>query len=231
MKRFQPLTPEKEATLLELRKKAIDVMRALHSQGPRRVIAHGSIARGDVDKHSDIDISILDPTPSYVTEYAFETSHHKIRIIEKKITMATPNHAIKGHILLENGTEVVFPLCSLRQRETEFYKFSGFLMLNEIQAKDGLIRVCGVNKRLLMIKPTSTGYWEESILGKEHETARKLRVSVEVVRERVRVLSQRDKVGRTGQFISLNIPPDSHFETMLKQLQDRNPAVRRRLRY
>jgi predicted nucleotidyltransferase len=230
VKRFVSLTSEKKRILLQLRSKAFHVISAIQTQGNFSAIVHGSIARGDVDKHSDVDISILDPISTFSIEYAIDSSPQKIGVIGKRISMATPNHAIKGHLILDNGSELTIPLCSLKQREIDFYKFSGFLTLNELEDEKQLVRVSGVNKRLLFIEPTEKGHWEGSILGKEHEIARKLQVPIDVVKERVRVLSQRDHVGRTGQFISRKVPTDSHFESVLKRLQDRNPAVRRRLK-
>ncbi|MFW9913988.1 MAG: nucleotidyltransferase domain-containing protein [Candidatus Thorarchaeota archaeon] len=232
-KRFVSLTLEKKRILIQLRSKAFHVIRAIQTQGNFRAIVHGSIARGDVDKHSDVDISILDPISTFSIEYALDSSLQKIGIIGKRISMATPNHAVKGHLILDNGAELTIPLCSLKQREIDFYKFSGFLTLNELEDEKQLIRVCGVNKRLLFIEPTEKGHWETSILGKENEAARvarKLQIDIDVVKERVRVLSRRDQRGRTGQFISRKVPADSHFESILKELQDRNPAVRRRLK-
>lgn len=205
-------------------------MKLLRLQGTYRTIIHGSVARGDVDKHSDVDISILDPVSTFVVECALESPVLDLQILEKRISMATPNHAIKGHVILSNGAEITIPLCPLKQREVDFYKFSGYLTIMELEDEDQLIRVSGINKRLLVIEPVAGGYWEDSIVGKEHEMARKLRINVDVIKERVRVLSQRDDIGRTGQFISQRIPVDFQFETILKELQDRNPAVRRRLR-
>ncbi len=205
-------------------------MEILKENGISNTIVHGSIARGDVDKYSDIDISILKSIPSYMIEYALNPSDSNNVIAEKRISMATPNHAIKGHIVTLDQVEVVFPLSHLKDRETEFYKFSGFLALNDLEKKEELFRVKGVNKRLLFINPTSEGYWEESILGREHEVARELGVDISIVEERVRVLSRRDKIGRSGQFFSFQINKSQHFESVVKDLSSKNPIVRRRLR-
>lgn len=205
-------------------------MKLFQVHGTYRAIVHGSVARGDVDKHSDVDVSFLDPVSTFMVECALESPVSHLQILEKRISMATPNHAIKGHFILNNGAEITIPLCPLKQREVDFYKFSGYLTLMELEDENQLIRVSGINKRLLLIEPVAGGYWEDSILGKEHEIARKLHIHVDVIKERVRVLSQRDDIGRTGQFISQRIPVDFQFETILKELQDRNPVVRRRLR-
>jgi len=50
------------------------------------------------------------------------------------------------------------------------------------------------------------------------------------VLDRVHALLRRDKVGRTGVYIERELTPEETFEMVLKQLADKNPAVRRRLR-
>jgi len=55
-------------------------------------------------------------------------------------------------------------------------------------------------------------------------------ISVETVLDRVRVLTRRDKIGRTGLFIERELLPDETFESVLKKLADKKPEVRRRLR-
>jgi hypothetical protein len=84
-----------------------------------------------------------------------------------------------------------------------------------------------VNKKLLLVIPTEGGHVESSIIGREAETARLLDVPVEVVRERVRVLARRDRVGRTGVYMREEVPEGSTFEETLKHFSDRDPAVRR----
>ena len=61
-------------------------------------------------------------------------------------------------------------------------------------------------------------------------TAKLLGVSVETVLDRVHALRRRDKVGRTGLFIEKELLPGETFESALKELAEKNPAVRRRLR-
>jgi hypothetical protein len=71
---------------------------------------------------------------------------------------------------------------------------------------------------------------ESSIVGRETEIARVLRISIETVLDRVHALMRRDQIGRTGVFIEREVAEDETFEMALKQLADENPAVRRRLR-
>jgi hypothetical protein len=49
------------------------------------------------------------------------------------------------------------------------------------------------------------------------------------VEERIRVLTRREKVGRTGIVFSRDLEEDEVFEEALKQVADTNPIVRRRL--
>jgi predicted nucleotidyltransferase len=88
-------------------------------------------------------------------------------------------------------------------------------------------RVPGVSKKLLLIMPTPEGHTESSILGREAETARLLDVPVDIVKERVRVLGRRDRIGRTGVYLREELAEGSSFEETLKFLQDRDPVVRR----
>ena len=66
-----------------------------------------------------------------------------------------------------------------------------------------------------------------SILGREEETAKLLNVSLDIVKERERVLMRRDRIGRTGTFLKRDLREGESFEKVLKTLIDSNPAVRR----
>ena len=178
---------------------------------------YGSLARGDVNKNSDIDIVILDVIPSYIIESA-------INYESRRIVQATPNSAIKAVYEIDEKTSIVFPLVPLKWHEIEFYDFGG-----KVESKS-LNRVMGVNKKLLMIEPTSYGHLEWSIINREEETAKILGISVEVVRERVRVLTRRDKIGRTGVYLDIVVPENRSVEEYLKILADSDPAIRRRMR-
>ena len=57
--------------------------------------------------------------------------------------------------------------------------------------------------------------------------AKILDVSIEIVRERVRVLRRRDQVGRTGVFTLISVGPDEQFEAVLKRLTASKPEMRR----
>ena len=68
---------------------------------------------------------------------------------------------------------------------------------------------------------------ESLVIGHEAEVARKVGVTVDIVRERVRVLTRRDRIGRTGIFVLAEVGKDETFESVMKSLIDTNPAIRR----
>ncbi|HEX68720.1 MAG TPA: hypothetical protein ENG10_00280 [Candidatus Bathyarchaeota archaeon] len=190
-----------------------------------RCIAHGSIARGDVTEKSDVDIFIPSPPSSFMVETALEQNGMPIN--RRIIVQATPSYAIKAYIEIEENVSVSFPLVKLRPLEREFYKFGGEISLEELKRN---IRVPGVDKRLMLIEPTADGHIESSIIGREEYAARLLGVSVDIVWDRVKALTRRDEIGRTGVFLERELSPEESFELVLKRLADKNPAVRRRMK-
>jgi predicted nucleotidyltransferase len=188
-------------------------------------IVHGSVARGDVDADSDVDVFIPVPPSSFQIETALEQA--RIPTITRTVIQATPTYAMKGYIEIDSATTVSFPLMTPRRVEREFYKFSG--EINLAQVLKGT-RVAGVDKRLMLIEPTEKGHLESTIIEKEEEVARKLGISIQTVQDRVRTLMRRDAVGRTGVFVKRELASEETFELALKRLADDNPAVRRRLR-
>ena len=215
---------ERWELLRTLRSEALDVMEAL-SRHHIYCVVHGSVARGDVEPTSDVDIFIPTPPSPFLIEAALEEAgFHASR---RLIVQATPTYAIKGYIELDERRQVSFPLSKPRVVELEFYKFGGELDLSGLKAG---LRVPGVDKRLMLIEPTERGHVESSIIGREEEAASLLGISVETVLNRVRALLRRDDVGRTGVFIKRELAPDESFGEALKALADENPAVRRRLK-
>ncbi|MGQ9582533.1 MAG: nucleotidyltransferase domain-containing protein [Thermoplasmatota archaeon] len=188
---------------------------------------HGSLARGDVHRRSDIDIVCLEPPGelSYRVELALES--HAARWVGREVVMATPNSAPKGRYILDETLSATFPLAPLTPREEGFYRFGGVLPVEGVSRAP---RVAGVSKKLLLILPTEGGHIESSIIGREAEAARLLGIPADVVRERVRVLARRDRVGRTGVYLREPVPEGESFEGHLKRLADRDPVVRRNLR-
>jgi len=210
--------------LRRLRAEAIKIMSTLRNFHIFSVV-HGSVARGDVSGKSDVDIFIPDVISSFSVETALERAG--IPISKRVLIQATPTYSIKAYIEIEEGKSVSFPLSKLRKTEREFYKFGGEATLEMLRQG---IRTSGVDKRLMLIEPTDEGHIESSIIGRENEAARLLGVSVETVLDRVHALRRRDKIGRTGLFIEKELLLEETFESALKELAEKNPAVRRRLR-
>lgn len=216
-------TPERWKLLNILREKACNIMRILESEGLPCVV-HGSVARGDVNEKSDIDIMIPIPVPSFKVEFALLKGGFNFYF--REIVQATPRHAIKGYIYLDELTVISFPLTQLSRLEREFYKFGGELTLAQLERG---IRVPGVDKRLMLIIPRPYGHDEVSVIGRESEVARIIGVSIDIVKERVFVLTRRDEKGRTGVYIRRTLTPEETFEGALMKLASEYPILRRKL--
>ena len=211
-------------TLLEkYRQKSMTIMEALE-KAHLETIVHGSIARGDITKKSDIDLFIQDQPSSFIVETALEKAD--ILVNGRVIVQATPTYTMKAYLELDENASVSFPLAKMRKVEREFCRFGGEATLKDLR---DLLRTCGVDKRLMLIEPTKEGHRESSIIGREEEIAKLLGISVETVSDRVRTLTRRDEVGRTGVFVKRELSENETFEMVLKRLADQNPAVRRRL--
>jgi predicted nucleotidyltransferase len=210
--------------LKALRDKAVCVMSTLEAFHLRS-ITHGSIARGDVNVGSDVDVFIPEVQNSFLVETALEKA--KVPINTRFIVQATPTYAMKAHIEIDEATTVSFPLMEMRRVEREFYRFGGEVNLTHLAAD---VRVPGVDKRLMLIEPTKKGHVESSIIGREEFVAKIINVAAETVLDRVHALMKRDTVGRTGVFVKRELASDETFELALKKLSDLNPAVRRRMK-
>jgi len=210
--------------LKRFRQKSMQIMEALENFHLESIV-HGSIARGDVNEKSDVDVFIPSQPSSFIVETALEKACRPVN--RRLVVQATPTYAMKAYIEVSENTSVSFPLMKMRKVEREFYKFGGEVGLKDL--KDEL-RVSGVDKRLMLIEPTEKGHMERTIIGGEDQVAKLLRISVETVLDRVHALLRRDAVGRTGVFIEKELSSDETFEMALKRLADQNPAVRRRLK-
>jgi predicted nucleotidyltransferase len=206
------------------RKKAARIVEALERRHLQAIV-HGSIARGDVTKRSDIDVFLPDLPSSFQVETALEAA--KMPVNARTVVQATPAYAMKAYIEIDEATTVSFPLMRMRKVEREFYRFSGELTLAQMRQD---LRVTGIDKRLMLIEPTEKGHVESGIIGREEQTAKTLGIAVETVLDRVHALLKRDAVGRTGVFVKRELSPDETFEMALKRLAEENPAVRRRLK-
>jgi len=206
--------------LREMRLKALEVLKELRTRNITAFV-HGSIARGDVRKDSDIDIFI----PYVIPSFLVETILSPFGILEKSLVQATPQSVIKASITLENEVNVSFPLIEPKRREIEFYRFGGMTELRDLNE-----RVPGVNKNLMLITPTPEGHVETPLSDlSPGKIASILRISQDTVEERIRVLTRRGEVGRTGVYLKETLHPDESFEEVLKRIVERDPAIRRRV--
>ncbi len=208
--------------LKEKRDLAIDIMEKLATNNIQTLI-YGSICRGDVSEKSDIDLFIPFQISSFKLELTLEQKN--LNIFEKRIVQATPKHLVKAHVYLSELICITFPLTSMREREFDFIRFGGTLTLDDLLENR---RVPGVDKRLMLIEPTEIGHKESPLIGLEAIVAKKVGVNVELIKERVRVLTTRDKVGRTGVYLNHPLAPDENIEEIFKQIVDSDPIVRRR---
>lgn len=217
---------ERWKVLAEKRTLAKKVMECLLRKNIQGAV-YGSVARGDVSSNSDVDVVITYPVPSYMLEILLDECGFKI--YEKVIVMATPSHVPKAYYYLspDELLQVNFPLARLREREIEFYSFGGSLNF------EGLLlnkRVPGVNKRLELILPTERGHIQKSIIGIEEEVSRLLGISIDTIRERIRVLTKRDEKGRTGVYLNISVPPEQSVEEKIIEVSQRDHNVKKILK-
>jgi predicted nucleotidyltransferase len=180
-----------------------------------------------VDDKSDVDVLIPSNVNTQIVEAALESAG--FTIFSREIAQATPSHSPKAHIVLdaEQTTSVTVPLTPFRSLELEFYAFGGKATLPELRDK---IRNPGCTKKLVLVEPTPEGHFESPVVGRESEIARLLGVSVAIVTERVRVLTRRDTIGRTGMYLRIPVRDGESFDEVLQTRVDSDPALRRTLR-
>jgi hypothetical protein len=210
--------------LHQLRQKAKKLMEALAARGVKS-ITHGSTARGDVDFGSDVDVFVPRHLPSYEVELALTEA--RFEPMKREIVMATPWHLPKAHIYLDEDYSVTFPLLKLKPLELEFYYFGGAVDLEKLGSD---ARVPGVDKRLMLIDPIPQGHVESPVVGREAEVAKRVGVKLDIVRERVQVLTRRADIGHTGIFLQRELAPDESFEVVFKQLVESTPAMKLRVK-
>lgn len=207
--------------LRSMQDSAVRLMEAVRARGIDSIV-HGSLARGDVNPSSDIDVFVPEVTPSYIIELSIQEGGYNI--CRRELTQATPAVDVKGIISLEDKTKVTFPLLALRRRERDFYRFGGEVDLEDLRKQR---RVPGVDKRLMLIIPKDYGHCESSILGKGAEVARIIGANIGIVDERIRVLARRDEVGRTGIYLKEELREGETFEEKFKERASRDPSLRR----
>ncbi len=98
---------ERWVLLEQLRKKTMQLMNVLGKANLETVV-HGSIARGDVSKKSDIDILVQSQVSSFAIEAALEKAN--ISANRRLVVQATPSYAMKAHIEIDEAISVSFPL-------------------------------------------------------------------------------------------------------------------------
>lgn len=185
---------------------------------------HGSIARGDVHEVSDIDIIFTQKIPPFQIEYIL--SKNGFENYFREIIMATPLDTIKLYIHLSELESITIPLSKLDKKFIEFYDYGGKITLNELKSN---IRVSGIDKRLVLIKPNPQGHNEVSIIGNEALAAKEVGVSIDTVNERKRVLLRRERFGRTGVFLKRQLQISESTEEVLKKLAKKKSIVRKKL--
>jgi predicted nucleotidyltransferase len=210
--------------LEKIRSETYEMIRPLMAHNIH-ALAYGSVARGDVSEGSDIDIFIPRPPSPILVEAIIERAG--IVSTQREIVQATPSYAAKGYIYVGERRSYSFSLVDLRPVELEFYGFAGSVDASQVEE---CIRVPGVDKRLMLIEPIESGHIESPITGREGEVAGILDINVAVVLDRVRTLTRREEVGRTGVFLNRKLAPDEGFGEVFQELSRQRPALRRRLR-
>jgi predicted nucleotidyltransferase len=209
-------------TFRRLRARAQDVLEALEAAGLDAIV-FGSVARGDVKPTSDVDIFIPQLDSSMQVQLALDD----FTVLGTTITQATPRSLVKAIVELEDNTTVAFPLIPPREVELEFYRFGGAVGPNGVRSGQ---RVPGVDKRLMLIEPTTEGHIETPLSDLAPGiVAKKINVSQRIVDERMRVLERRADVGRTGVYLVRPVAPEESVERVLADLIAEDPALRRRL--
>jgi predicted nucleotidyltransferase len=211
-----------EKLLTSFQQRALKILRELETGGISRGFVHGSVARGDVKTTSDIDIYIPLALPSFRVDLL-----SSFQGAERRIMMATPNSIIRGVLARNDDISISFPLMATNERDIEFFQFSGLVNLDKLEKNQ---RTPGITKQLILIEPEGNGYWRTPLQEDTKRVVQLLGLSQLIIDERVRVLSRRDKIGRTGVFMNVRVHPHENFEQALKQLADHNPVVRRALR-
>jgi predicted nucleotidyltransferase len=218
-------SPEHWDLFQNLRSKAYAALDALQAFSP---LIHGSIARGDISKTSDIDIII----PYQISDFQIVANMRLYEPLERWIVQATPLSAIKGVIIFSISPEisVTFPLVPFYPRENEFYTFGGVLSYQDL-SYEVKKRVPGVNKKLFFVDPTENGHREYRVTPDNASiVAKNLNIGVDTIYERIRVLERRDKVGRTGIFKKRLLTPSEAFGAVLQEIAATDPASRRRIK-
>ena len=218
-------TDEHWDRLKGLRNQAVPLLKALAAYNATGAV-FGSVARGDVTETSDLDIYVQEMIPTFTIDLALRIANFEI--IGKEISMATPSSVIKALYYLGNEITISVRLTEYTSSQAQFYKFGGQIKLEDIINER---RVPGVSKALLVIEPTEDGHKAYSLIWHEYEARELLGIDEKMIAERIRVLTKRDKFGRTGVFLKKMIDPEESFEESLKTMANTNSLIRRRMNF
>ncbi len=185
---------------------------------------YGSIARGDIHQNSDIDIIFLYRIPPYKIEYILNKNN--INKYNREIIAATPSDSVKLYIHITELISITIPLTKLNKNNLEFYDFGGKIDYKQLKNNT---RVPGIDKRLVLIKPTEEGHEEFSIINQEHIAAKIVGVSLDTINERKKVLLRREKYGRTGVFLKKELALHETVEGALKKIAEKNSIIRKKI--
>lgn len=205
------------------RNRATNLLEMFAKEGLNPYI-YGSIARGNVHQDSDIDIVFTDQIPSYQIEFILGKNGFKNYF--REILMATPLDSLKLYIYLSELECITVPLSRLDKKTVEFYNFGGKINLSQLKSE---IRVPGIDKRLVLIRPNIKGHEEVSIIGNESNVAKEVGISLNTINERVKVLLRREKHGRTGVYLKRSLEMNESTEEVLKKLANSKTIVRKKL--
>ncbi|GBC70689.1 hypothetical protein HRbin02_00457 [Candidatus Calditenuaceae archaeon HR02] len=214
---------ERWAILWEKRAAALRVMEALMRAGIGSVV-YGSVARGDVHRLSDVEVYIPRPVSPVLAETIIEREFGGW--IRREVVQATPTYVPKGYIYIDELTVVSFPLAEALKTEEAFYDIAGKLDLEGVRRRN---RVTGMNKALRVIIPTSYGHSEFPAERDPELAANLIGVDPLDLRRRISVLTRRREHGKTGVYSKIVLGAGESFSSILNQLLDRNPRIRRRI--
>ncbi|MEM2550237.1 MAG: nucleotidyltransferase domain-containing protein [Nitrososphaerota archaeon] len=214
---------ERWAILKDKREIAKKVMAPLYMNGYDPIV-YGSIARGDVDEDSDIDVFIEQVVNPALIETIVEKNLGGW--INRKVVQATPGYVVKGYIFIDELISISFPLIDMLPVEAEFYSIAGKLNYNDILSGK---RTRGMNKSMIVIMPVEDGHMEFPARQDPDLAAKLIGVDPKTLRERLHVLEKRKEHGKTGRFIEVELGEGETFSQVLKTIINENPVLRRRV--